>query len=347
MFSEKAKVRKNADPTSTVAQASPKDNPFILPPLSSALQQAEFAQKSMTSELQLVRNSSGVRSSEDASSSGPSSTSNAPATEQFHEEYQRLQAQFNEVMEQKSQLATQLTEAAHTIKQREARCQQLAMQVSQLAEDRGYLNTQLAHISKSLREKEQEWLAMRHQYSELYQAYLAAQGKTAELERRIALDSVQKELEDEETAAEADQIRGQTDQAVGRLEELQTAYQSLHDSHTTVSAVLSRERELREQLETELGQAQEHIKVLGASGSKEVKLQLEEESSRIRATTTMLTRHEMGYLNRLQSWIRVKKALSSRRLSRMIRLRPGIRTLVWGYFVLLHLLLIACFGGFL
>ena len=40
--------------------------------------------------------------------------------------------------------------------------------------------------------------------------------QTAELERRIALESVQKELDDEETAVEADQIRGQTDQAVGR-----------------------------------------------------------------------------------------------------------------------------------
>ena len=39
-----------------------------------------------------------------------------------------------------------------------------------------------------------------------------------------------------------------------------------------MSAVLSRERELRERLETELGEAQEHIKVLGAGGAKEVGL---------------------------------------------------------------------------
>ena len=36
--------------------------------------------------------------------------------------------------------------------------------------------------------------------------------QNAELERRIALDSVQKELDDEETAAEADQNRTLSDQ---------------------------------------------------------------------------------------------------------------------------------------
>ena len=35
--------------------------------------------------------------------------------------------------------------------------------------------------------------------------------QNAELERRIALDSVQKEMEEEETAAEADQARGHSD----------------------------------------------------------------------------------------------------------------------------------------
>ena len=54
------------------------------------------------------------------------------------------------------------------------------------------------------------------------------------------------------------------------MDELQAAYESLQDSHTTVTTVLSRERELRERLEAELGEAQEHIKVLGAGVSKEV-----------------------------------------------------------------------------
>lgn len=49
--------------------------------------------------------------------------------------------------------------------------------MSQLAEDRGYLNTQLANLSKSLREKEQEWIAIRQQYGDLYQAYIASQSK--------------------------------------------------------------------------------------------------------------------------------------------------------------------------
>ncbi|CAL1543522.1 unnamed protein product [Lymnaea stagnalis] len=294
------------------------------------LQQAEFDKESLTSQLQLYM-------------TGGSSGS--------QEEYMRLQAQFSDVMEQKNAVVTQLNEALHTLKQREARCQQLALQVSQLAEDRGYLNTQLANLSKSLREKEQEWIAIRQQYGDLYQAYIASQSKTAELERRIALDSVQKELDEEETAAEADQVRSQNDQELNRLVELQSLYQNLQDTYTALNTTLTRERTLREQLERELGEAQEQIKLLAACASREIYLQMEEDNdSRIRETSTMLTRHGFGYCSRIHSWLRVKKAyfsFSSRQLGRVMRLRPGLRTIIWIYFAFIHILLIACFGGFL
>ncbi|XP_055888417.1 golgin subfamily B member 1-like isoform X2 [Biomphalaria glabrata] len=263
----------------------------------------------------------------------------------------KVQAQFSEVVEERNRIMIQLNDAEHRLKQREARCQQLAMQVSQLAEDRGYLNSQLANISKSLREKEQEWIAIRQQYGELYQAYIAVQSKTAELERRIALDSVQKELEEEETAAEADQVKGQTDQALKRIEELQSMYSNLEESHSALSTSLIRERTLREQLERELGEAQEQIKLLAAGENREVYLQLEEDNEmRIRETSTMLTRHGMGYCSRVHSWLKVKKdyfSFSSRQLTRVMRLRPGLRTIIWIYFAFIHFLLIGCFSGFL
>lgn len=243
--------------------------------VSGALQQAEFDNETLTSQLQVAK----------AESSGKPGAS-------YQEEYYRLQAQMSDILEQKNSANAQLSQALHSLQQREARCQQLAMQVSQLAEDRGYLNTQLANLSKSLREKEQEWLAIRQQYATVYQAYIAGQAKTAELERRIALDSVQKELDEEETGAatEADQARAHKDvNPDQRLVELQSSYQALIENQAAVSNTLSRERNLREQLERDLEEAQEQIKILVSGGTgREVTIDLEDGDSRIPETTAML-----------------------------------------------------------
>ena len=77
-------------------------------------------------------------------------------------------------------------------------------QVSQLVEDRTYLNAQLGTLSRSLREKESEWSSIRQQYAALHQTHINTQAKVGELERRIALDSLQKDV-DVDTATEADQ----------------------------------------------------------------------------------------------------------------------------------------------
>lgn len=55
-----------------------------------------------------------------------------------------------------------------------------------------------------------------------------------------------------------------------RLEELRRMHQSLQDTYTAVSSTLSREKALREQLERELGEAHDHIKLLAAGTNKEV-----------------------------------------------------------------------------
>lgn len=78
--------------------------------ITASLQQTEFENESLTSQLQLAK-TEGVSESK------------------FQEEYRRLKAQFTEVMEQKNGVVAQLNEALHSLKQREARCQQLAMQV--------------------------------------------------------------------------------------------------------------------------------------------------------------------------------------------------------------------------
>uniref|UniRef100_A0A2C9M7V1 Golgin-84 n=1 Tax=Biomphalaria glabrata TaxID=6526 RepID=A0A2C9M7V1_BIOGL len=128
-------------------------------------------------------------------------------------------------------------------------------------------------------------------------------------------------------------------------------YSNLEESHSALSTSLVRERTLREQLERELGEAQEQIKLLAAGENREVYLQLEEDNEmRIRETSTMLTRHGMGYCSRVHSWLKVKKdyfSFSSRQLTRVMRLRPGLRTIIWIYFAFLHFLLIGCFSGFL
>lgn len=38
---------------------------------------------------------------------------------------------------------------------------------------------------------------------------------------------------------------------------------------------------------------------------------------------------------------------SSRTLNRLMRIRPGIRKLIWGYFILLHILVFGCMFGLL
>ena len=38
---------------------------------------------------------------------------------------------------------------------------------------------------------------------------------------------------------------------------------------------------------------------------------------------------------------------SSRNINRLMRMRPGIRKIIWGYFILLHIVVLSCVFGFL
>lgn len=284
--------------------------------------------------------------------------------ENFHDDYQRLQGQFSTAMDQKNKAQSELNQMAHRLQQRDARCQQLAMQISQLAEDRSYLNIQLGNLSKSLREKETELATLQQQYRILYQTHLSLQTKLLESETKtinIAMqrassveiaEASEKPIIPEKTrvtmttaeTSEADEIK----LLRSKLQETELVRERLNDQHLALEKSLRMEQEQRQQLEETLNTMQEQARL--TAENREFQIQMEEEDDRILESSPMLMRSEAGYTQRVCNWLRVRReylCFSSRNLNRVMRMRPGIRKIIWGYFILLHILVFGCMFGLL
>ncbi|KAK6168620.1 hypothetical protein SNE40_019817 [Patella caerulea] len=295
----------------------------------SSVQQLTFEAKSLKSQLEI------------ASSSGDQMS-------KFQLEYDELLQQFNEAIEQKNKSLVDLNQAHYNHERREQRCQQLALQVSRLAEDRSYLNAQLGHLSKALREKESEWNTMKTQYRTLYQTHMSTQMKVVDLEKKVVTETFQKAHSPSTTTVLGRVIpdQSQIEEYKQRFEMSERAKEEAVQTMNELQKRLQAEEKRSEEIEKTLREAQDQL-LLHASKplSPEVRLQIEEDEndSRIREYNPMLTRRGMGYCRRLQRWMKVK----NRQLTRIMQFRPGIRKCLWAYFVLLHILIVACFTGFI
>ncbi|XP_033740744.1 CAP-Gly domain-containing linker protein 1-like isoform X2 [Pecten maximus] len=279
----------------------------------------------------------------------------------FQNEYKKLQEQFNIAIAQKNQAQKEVNQFVHRLQQRDSRCQQLAMQVSQLAEDRGYLNKQLGHLSKSLRERETQLQGLQEDHRILYQAHMVTQAKLMEAEKKNVSEAIHKtstpqpqetevisqvndtvevKIPDEETptvSIEASELA----RIKNRLGEVELACVQYQELTGRLERTLTEERDTRIQMEETLAASQELLKKAGSP--EEFHLDIEDEDlARIREHSPMLMRHGSGYFSRVQRWLRVQR----RQLNRAMRLRPGIRTMIWAYFIIVHVLMLACVFGF-
>ncbi|KAJ8315085.1 hypothetical protein KUTeg_007235 [Tegillarca granosa] len=239
---------------------------------------------------------------------------NEKSTKEFHGEYERLQGQFSVAMEQKTQVNQELNQMVHSLKQREARCQQLAMQL--LESERKTVNAAMQRAAEADLQKVK-----------------AVEEQIIPTESRVAESEVKVKSEPDD--AEIYSLKY-------RLEEAEKTKEQLLESASHLERTLIMEREQRIQLEDTLATAKQ---IEHAREMKEIQLNIEEEESRIREMSPILLRHESGYFSRLLQWLKIQReyfCLSSCQLKRAMRKRPGIRTMMWGYFFLLHILVMGC-----
>lgn len=293
--------------------------------VNSALKQVQFENESLKSQVQVMQ-SGGDRLS------------------RFQEEYERLQQQFAQSVEQNNQVQAELNHSTHRLQLREARCQQLAMQVSQLAEDRSYLNIQMGNLSLALREKEKEASNLSSQCKTWYEKHCQLQQKVTELEtsRAEALKLSNSQTLTNEIETLKENIHG-----------LEAHQEELTKLNLEQASQFTSEREQRLLAETNLVQLQEQIKILQQQqlqSAQDFQIQIDEDQDRMLEAQTLLSRHGSSYIHRLQRWIMVKKeylCFSSRQLSRLMRLQPRARTLIRIYFLLLHVAIVAFIMGLL
>lgn len=286
--------------------------------VNSALKQVQFENESLKSQVQVMQ-SGGDRLS------------------RFQEEYERLQQQFAQSVEQNNQVQAELNHSTHRLQLREARCQQLAMQVSQLAEDRSYLNIQMGNLSLALREKEKEASNLSSQCKTWYEKHCQLQQKVTELEtsRAEALKLSNSQTLTNEIETLKENIHG-----------LEAHQEELTKLNLEQASQFTSEREQRLLAETNLVQLQEQIKILQQQqlqSAQDFQIQIDEDQDRMLEAQTLLSRHGSSYIHRLQRWIMVK----NRQLSRLMRLQPRARTLIRIYFLLLHVAIVAFIMGLL
>ncbi|XP_056017060.1 uncharacterized protein LOC125674438 [Ostrea edulis] len=124
--------------------------------------------------------------------------------------------------------------------------------------------------------------------------------------------------------------------------ETELTREQLHIQHHALEKALQVEREQRLQLEEALNTMQEQARLVAEN--KQINLQIEDDEEEIiLEASPMLMRSEAGYGQMVWNWLRVRR----RTLNRLMRMRPGIRKIIWGYFLLLHLLVIGFLFGLL
>uniref|UniRef100_A0A8W8JKM1 Uncharacterized protein n=1 Tax=Magallana gigas TaxID=29159 RepID=A0A8W8JKM1_MAGGI len=205
--------------------------------------------------------------------------------------------------------------------------------------------------------KETELATLQQQYRILYQTHLSLQTKLLESETKtinIAMqrassveiaEASEKPIIPEKTrvtmttaeTSEADEIK----LLRSKLQETELVRERLNDQHLALEKSLRMEQEQRQQLEETLNTMQEQAKL--TAENREFQIQMEEEDDRILESSPMLMRSEAGYTQRVCNWLRVRR----RNLNRVMRMRPGIRKIIWGYFILLHILVFGCMFGLL
>lgn len=294
------------------------------------------------------------------------STKDGKQTSRFQADYDQLQKQFTVAMGQKNQAQAENNQLNHRLQQRETRCQQLARQVTQLAEDRSYLNKQLGNFSQALRIREQELGTLQQQYRVLYQSHNDLQSKLMAAERQFATEAIQKASSADLTEVKVQngtEVKSQKDKPVqqtsedmrmenkefeARLADFTRVRMQLTETNERLEKTLMMEREQRIQTEEALAAVQARLRSIEAG--EEFKLDMDEDDDRIRLESPMLLRDEAGYCCRMMRWIRIQKeyyCISGRQITRLMRQRPGIRTMIWTYFIFLHLFMVACLFGFI
>lgn len=284
--------------------------------VNSSLKQVQFENESLKSQLQVMQ-SGGDRLS------------------RFQEEYEKLQTQFAQSVEQNNKVQAELNHSTHRLQLRDARCQQLAMQVSQLAEDRSYLNIQMGNLSLALREKEKDASNLASQCQAWHHKHSQLQQKVTELEtgraEALKLSNTQPLTSEIETLKE-------------KIRELEVHQEDMMKQNLEQTSQFTSEREQRLLAETNLIQLQEQIQIMQQKQSvQEYQIQIDDDQEQILDAQLLLSRQSSSYLQRLQRWLMVR----NRQLHRLMRIRPGVRTLVRIYFLFLHVVVAACIFGFL
>lgn len=284
--------------------------------VNSSLKQVQFENESLKSQLQVMQ-SGGDRLS------------------RFQEEYEKLQTQFAQSVEQNNKVQAELNHSTHRLQLRDARCQQLAMQVSQLAEDRSYLNIQMGNLSLALREKEKDASNLASQCQAWHHKHSQLQQKVTELEtgraEALKLSNTQPLTSEIETLKE-------------KIRELEVHQEDMMKQNLEQTSQFTSEREQRLLAETNLIQLQEQIQIMQQKQSvQDYQIQIDDDQEQILDAQLLLSRQSSSYLQRLQRWLMVR----NRQLHRLMRIRPGVRTLVRIYFLFLHVVVAACIFGFL
>ncbi|GAB1610737.1 golgin subfamily B member 1-like isoform X2, partial [Argonauta hians] len=288
----------------------------------SSLKEAQFEANSLQSQLQVIQHS-------------------GDRMHQFQEEYQKLQVQFSQCVEQNNSVEAELNQANHRLQLRESRCQQLAMQVSQLAEDRSYLNVQMGNLSLALREKEKESASLTLQVKGSYEKHTQLQQRITELESSHN-DALHKPESPNSSETEG--------QLLARISELEDQLEEVMSASVEESKRFVAERNQRIQVEILLQQSQKQLHSLREQLQPEFQLEMGEESDRIVEVEPLLVRQGSNHCNRLLRWMKVKKeyfCFSSRHMQRLLRFRPNLRIVIWLYFALLHIAVIVSFATLL